>query len=648
MGSVLKQLRIDMKKAIFLCVFPLIIFASYTEFIDSEGNIVPYVNVTYGGITMQMLTPVDLPLNDTLTVGAMGFEDTVLCLYQDSNVIILKRNSIETDTVYVKAQRPHLKQHSEKAAWKPENTMRTMSPFLTLRQYARDIVYSIRNSTAEQVTLAVDGIPVTNPSSGIISLNLMPAVGFESVTVQQDEQISIGGSSVFSGIIDFTTGQGNGFDIGSQFNARDRLIGVSFSDNNIRYAYEFFDYDNMIMPGNDELINSHSEGYRLMAGHGTFLMMFSTAKSGSPGLEGSRFDSAYYEESLTHMHFSDSICNTQIMYHFTGNAYHYFNDELSITTDNRQLSYNSGIQFAYAVGSFDMALSLNSDYATGNNVFNALRNNITADMYTDISDSDELSLSISYPFMPGFIYRHTILSKNRYRDFGVKLSGRMPTFNEMYWTGDVFAVGNDSLKNEYMGAFFYNDMKDLREWVFVFNAGIDLFFNLISWQNIDAYYMPVNSNRVFSPYVNAALEYESNVIDFYAYACINPSIEDHVASYMNFADDISNGSASFITNYYSLMIYRPLWNMGLNLSVHWGHISLSSNVAYTGIRFTNEENTKYFAPYMLINNAGISYDYRYCSVHLYVDNLLDTRFNDVRGYTNEGRTFNISITLEDL
>lgn len=648
MGSVLKQLRIDMKKALFALIFPIVILASYTEFTDIDGNKVPYVNVTQRGLTVQMLTPVDLPLNDTLTIGAIGFKDTVLCLQNDSNVIVLKRISIKTDTVFVKAKRPHLKEKSSEMTWKPQNAMRTISPFLTLRQYARDIVYSIRNSTAEQVTLTIDGMPVVNPSSGIVSLNLMPVTGFESITVQQDEQISVKGNSVFSGIIDFTTKHKEGFNIGSQFSKRDRLIGVSFSDNNIKGAYECFDYDNMILPGNDELPNSYSRGYRFMAGNRQLLLILSNAKSGSPGLEGSRFDSAYYEESLTHIHFYDNVQQIRIAYHFTGNAYHYFNDEIAAAADSRQHSYNSGIQLACSMGNSDVSLSLNSDYTYGSSLSNALRNIVAAEMKTDLSENDELALSIAYPFMPGFVYRHKAVSESAYRDFGVKLSGRMPTFNELYWTGDAFAAGNDSLENEYMVALFYNDMRELKQWVFAFNAGADMFFNLISWHNIDAYYTPVNSKRVLSPYVNAALEYENSTVHVYAYACVNPAVEDHVDSYSEFVSDIYSENVSYITNYYSIMLYRPLWNSGVNASLHWGDFSIGSNISYTGLRFTNNENTKYFKPYVLINNTGISYAHKYFSAEIYIDNLLDTRYNDVRGYTNEGRTINVSIKLEDL
>ena len=378
-----------------------------------------------------------------------------------------------------------------------------------------------------------------------------------------------------------------------------------------------------------------------------FTCLLSNSTYGDPGMEGSRFEHAFYDEQMFHFQFSPQIAGMAVKQYLTINEYRYYNNELSLNTDDRMRTFNGGFSISRNIFGNPVELSLIEDYCAGSNTGTHSRI-MTAMQYDWRNDNHLLQLKLSYPLLPGLLYSYRVFQNNDYRDMGIRLSGRKPTFNELYWTGDIFAKGNESLDNEYDITLFYNHVHDFSGLEVMMNSGIDVFFNLINWQQVGSIYMPVNNNRVLNPFITLKARINRTYGVFDAYVNFSPAVNDKVDDYYRFIEGIINSDAEYITHYYTLMVYRPLYKAGISGNIYLNKWELQWNISYNGIRYTNEENTKFFNPYMLFDYLSVSYIMNHGNIEAGIRNVFNTDYYDVRGYANEGRTFSLTYYMEVL
>ncbi len=641
-----------MKKIVLILIslLPIYIFSILLYFIDEQSNTVDYVIVSQNDKSIQLLTPIEMNEYDTINISSMGFRDTIIIVPENDITVMLRRENIIKDTIYIKGEKPYSIKDNEEFSPQRVNNLKMLSPFVQIKTFGRSMSISIRNSTAEQVTMSINNIPIINPSTGLADIDLMPILPFETISITKDSIVSLKGTSVFTGNIGLMNENKKGIKaLFSYSDKKDIYGGICINQNGAFFDYEREKLNNLNLCSGAFLENSYRDfntyniGYRNHI-YGTSII-YSQSKFGDPGISGSYFKNAYIERELIHYQSTFKTGIYELNVFLTDNYFHYYNNELSGIIDDESKTINTGININRKLLKGKINVSYLYDMVNGSKTGINYRNNAVIN-YSIKAGNFDYHLSIAYPKGFGFLFAGNIIKDKYYARYGLRISGRQPTFNELYWQGDLFACGNSELTDERSVSIFYNLHRGIGKWGFALNTGLDMHYDLIVWQQQNSIYMPVNKRRVFNPYMLMHCSYTVNFVKLIGYVNIAPSINDKIEDYSLFIDDLLNGNTGYITDYYSILPYRPIINSALKVESSYKNIGFYISILYQSKRFINEYNTKFLNAYYFVNEAGIVYRKGKIETELKCLNLLNTEYEDIRGYKTEGRRIILNLKLE--
>lgn len=214
-------------------------------------------------------------------------------------------------------------------------------------------------------------------------------------------------------------------------------------------------------------------------------------------------------------------------------------------------------------------------------------------------------------------------------------SYKAPSFNDLYWPRDAFAVGNPNLMPE--DGFNYDigltaSLKGLSVSANYFLNEID---NLILWAQdpfMDNLWTPKNISETSTQGVET-----SGTLDLFN----NSLVLNAEYTYMKALDKgpDPNRHNKYIT-------YRPKNKLDLTSTIRFKGLEWNFMVHYVGLRYTNPANTLWL-PEVTTYDTNISYRFPLLNIQwastLEVTNLTDEDYMKVRGTAEPGRMYKITL-----
>ena len=215
----------------------------------------------------------------------------------------------------------------------------------------------------------------------------------------------------------------------------------------------------------------------------------------------------------------------------------------------------------------------------------------------------------------------------------VSRSYRLPTFNDLYWTG----WGNRNLKPEdAINTEFSIKYKTSNKLISTFNR-LGTFYNdinkMIVWLPVEgtSIWRPENINKIYS----YGVEFENSTK-----LILSQKLKFSNTTNYTFVKSISHGKQS---------IYVPEHKGGLLLAIDYRKFRISYNHIFTGKRFANAENTVVVDAYSIANlRVGFVQDFKNIEANISagVNNMYNSVYQVVRFYPTPPRNFDIAISLK--
>lgn len=233
------------------------------------------------------------------------------------------------------------------------------------------------------------------------------------------------------------------------------------------------------------------------------------------------------------------------------------------------------------------------------------------------------------PFTPAIGVDFSASEKITISSF-VSRSYRLPSFNDLYWTGwgNPDLVPEDAINKE-VSVKYSNNVGKSR-----YSAQLTAFHNNISdmivWLPHGSIWKPENQDSVVSFGIEAETDYL-----FWKSEKFNCGVQLHYTWVKSFSDGYE-------------MIYVPNHKGAIGLHVDYRGYYLNYNHSLTSFRYTNKQNTKWLDGFNVANlSCGKSFDYKRCQFKIsgVVRNLYNSEYQVIRYYPMPPRTFEISLTI---
>ncbi len=218
-------------------------------------------------------------------------------------------------------------------------------------------------------------------------------------------------------------------------------------------------------------------------------------------------------------------------------------------------------------------------------------------------------------------------------------SYRAPSFNDLYWPRDAYAIGNPDLKSEYGLNYDIGLNLNIPVGPLSISTAVNYFRNdvidLILWaqNHPEGLWTPSNLAETSTN----GIETSANISAFDNKLLLN--VEYTYMEALNKTPDDQNVYDKFI-------IYRPKNKLGITTSLKLKKLECNLIYHLVGMRYDNSSNTIWLPSYQLVD---INVNYRYNlkgftgSVTLESTNLTDEDFWRTKGASEPGRMFKLSM-----
>ncbi len=618
-----------------LLIFSINIFPSIIFVYDSKSyETIEFVVISHENEKEQIKTPFIFPKGKKLSIHSTGYKDIDIDVDKDTIFVYLEPNPFLSSPYIVEKER--LNGDVLKVKIKNEDLLSSLKkvPSANIREYNRTKIISIDGLLNENVQILIDGVPVVNQQSKIVPITLLPQDLFSSLSIYKNHYPNIVGENIFAAGIDFNIRNENKAMARIKF--EDSFLSEfenSLSFRFLKTGFYFFERKDIVLPKKRVLFNSYQKGksqyFYINNKKFSFLFFKGDQENGDPGILGHRFFDSKFSESMKIINLKFSLLK-YFSFIFSNSVYGYLydNNDIQILDSSYTSSYNTILSYLNSFGIFSQKNILKSSRISYceefyNGFFSNLKfNNFYFTNTLSFSYSLKDDLKDKKNFLYSFVLKKEIFFKNQIFETVLKISTRRPTFNELYWSGDVFAKGNPYLKNEKMFSLFSNIVNENMK----FTLGFNYYNDLIRWINESGIYTPQNILNVYNPYFE--LVYRKKLLFFDNSFAIN-------------------FSPMFIDNFKILLYTSPLnFNYYLNLS--YKNFNFSTFFEYRFKRFTNNQNTKFLKEYYLLERVDLEYVYNPFILKLTVKNPFDITYETVKGYISEGRKINFMLKMEVL
>ena len=231
----------------------------------------------------------------------------------------------------------------------------------------------------------------------------------------------------------------------------------------------------------------------------------------------------------------------------------------------------------------------------------------------------------------------------------ISRSYRTPTFNDIYWVG-VGSSGNPNLNPEASwsqelgiksqvieNSNFQSSLKTT-----IFNSTVD---NWILWEQVSSIWTPNNVRQVWARGVETNL---STIAKIGAFSLHGNLVYNYNITSATDKKVSINGNRSKLQKQ---LPYTPQHEASILFKASFKGYSWTWIHTYTGKQYTDSDNSEIFSlpPYQILNTfISKSFSYRQTSFYLklMINNILNTSYENRRGYPLYGRNFSLSLTLK--
>ncbi len=220
-------------------------------------------------------------------------------------------------------------------------------------------------------------------------------------------------------------------------------------------------------------------------------------------------------------------------------------------------------------------------------------------------------------------------------------SYRAPTFNDLYWPRDAFAIGNPDLKPEY--GFNYDVGLNISVPVSSssFSAAVNYFRNdvtdLILWAQ------DPEVNNLWTP--NNISETSTWGVETSTTASF---LEGLFAANLEYTYMEARDKGPDPNRHNKLIIYRPKNKLSATGTLHIEDFEVSVIYSYMGLRYTKPANTVWLPKFSLLD-CYVSYGFNFFDLGwtttFEVTNILDEDYQRVMGTAQPGQQYKVSLRL---
>jgi hypothetical protein len=610
-------------------------FSSHIYVFDNNsGEKIYYVTISYENKTYQTKTPFEVEKGKEITVSSLGYKSLTFITLEETLKIYLEIEPFAYKPLVVEKER--IRDEVLKLETKNKNLVSVIKKFpsVTLREYNRSYVISVDGLLNEDNQICVDGVPIVNQQSRTVPINLLPKNLFSSVSFYKNGISNFYGENIFSSGINFEIEKPDRSKVNINFDDKKSYdIDLTLSLKGIKVGNETFDKKDMVVPGGEKILNSYQKGYLnyFYFNNNIFssLIIDGRVKTGDPGILGHRFyNSTIYEKNRIINFKFLTAKNLEILFSHNFYTYVYDNKDLVIYDTSKTCSDNIILNYNYSQTSVGLFFQKNWIVSTNvlysNEFFYGIFSNFVLKSF-EISNSFSFSSTFKDDNLKNnFVYSFSILKNFKFNEYlvthSLKISTRRPTFNELYWTGDIFTQGNEKLVNEKLYSYHLAFSKEDRK----FFGGFNFYKDLIRWINENGIYTPENILKTYNPFIG--FQYNKKILSF------NNS----------FVFTIS----PMYLNRFKMLLYTSFINMNYSLSYEFKNLTFSLYFEYRSKRFLNNENTKYLPSYLSLDEINLDYRLKNLNITFSFDNPFDLKIESVRGYIEEGRKFSLNLKME--
>jgi outer membrane cobalamin receptor len=255
---------------------------------------------------------------------------------------------------------------------------------------------------------------------------------------------------------------------------------------------------------------------------------------------------------------------------------------------------------------------------------------LRVDKFTDVDAQLSPKLGLLYNYISGF---QLVVRGSLGRSF------RLPSFNDLYWPPDPFAVGNPELAPEKGVGYDFGALLNFKAagfWTFEANYFHTRLKNLIIWgPREDGVFSPDNVQKADVAGVESRATFQT------LGRLLNFSFEYNYLDAIDDSDEpLRNGNQ---------LIYRPQHKVDFNLALNFGRLELNGFWRVVGKRFSNPANSAFLESYQRTDLAA-GWNQPFIGgrlrLQLAVRNVFDDQTPIIDGFPVPGREYRTALGFD--
>ena len=557
---------------------------------------------------------------------------------------------------------------------------------------------SLRGSSSGQVLVMVDGQRINDAASGQVDFSRISVEGVEKIEVVRGGGSALYGADAIGGVINIITKKERSRE--STRAALDFMAG-SFASSTAKaniqrsgkkyagaftykflqtkgnFLYQHLSLDTLIEKKNNEFVaHDFFTSFQYTLGEKPLEHIIDLSHNyysndkGSPGSTSQPYDSARTTTQSNRLNLNIqgklNLFNSYRLQGFLNQATNtYKNAELSVAVDDTHKTFTDGVELQLTS---ILAANHTLIYGTG------IRQNRSGGAGSSDARNTrtERFLFVQDEYFIHFLESHIIrsiallpaLRFDSYTDFGNHLSPKLgmvfnfgdswrtslksnlgynykaPSFNDLYWPEDAFAVGNPDLSPEHGSDW---DIGLRLRYPILSGIAFDISYfrmqltDLILWQQggANGKWTPQNVSKALNQGVETSLSLE-----------LIPQVLKLSMNYTHLL--AKNDDKDDRNSYQKFLVYRPEHTANINLEASWSQFTAGYSWQYVGYRYVLPANTVWLDPFHVSDITlgwhsalgGMDLD-----VTLQVKNIFDELYEFVQYQPIPGREFRLNIGI---
>ena len=535
----------------------------------------------------------------------------------------------------------------------------------------------IRNSTADQVLILLNGVPLSGSGKGAINLALIPTESVERIEIIQGSCSALYGANAVGGVVNIITKK-------AKETKPKILSNISYGDFNTYILNAEAHYNTQDLSLNINASNKHSDGWRenskydSLSGYANFSLpvlygkftldtLINKSKVGIPGFatipmsdwdgEKEKEASTPYAKQYDDLYFvglsyDSKIFTTKISYN--NQKLVYDNSEDPFWPDKTDSILNT-ISFLNTISlPYKFFVSLNYEYTqidqkyllNPNDNFKKDVSNIGVALQKDITYSklsivptirwDSNSL-FGNKFSPQVMFVYN-LADTKF-SFSAGTSWRAPTFLDLYWPDQIWVKGNPELKPE---ESYSVDLGFEQNFEKVVKIKLNPFYRYIKDQ---IRWYPVDPTDLLSAWTPSNVD--ETIAQGVEVGCEIIPVKSFNNKLSVLISDNRIRKKGEEEKGWQKQAYSPLFNAILTSKLSLPYeVDLLNNLKYTDTQYSSDDETGIKLNSFVLWNVRIQKNLsKLVSLYLQVNDLLNQKGVNRAGYPQPGRNYEFGLSV---